>query len=237
MNSKILFLVLFLIIIAGCSDNPLEEVQSDSYLQSSIIGSWNLDNEKYMFCTDASFIDSAYTYVAGNNVLFYVRKGSYEINNSVLVLKTDQWKFYDTTYVRGLSILPDDQEIEIENGKMSWKPVEVFTPKNKQNNGLFGEWETTKWVFRNTTETGYSFYCGKEKHYYIFKKDTTQMFFGWNNLEGNNIADANYESVYKYIFPKLYLSELGVPSKIVKFKNGLLYFYCIEQEQMLLTKN
>ncbi len=235
---KILILIAILFTFYGCSDeNPVDGIETDQRLKSSIIGSWNFGGEKYVFNADDEFIDSAFTTNGSNKILFYVRRGRYEINKSVLTLKTQQWKFYNTTYTQGLSIIPDDYLIEINNGKMTWESVEIFAPKNHQTNNIYGEWETTKWVFRNTSEVGYSFYYGKERHYYIFKEDSSQMFNGWENLEGKHVADAEYESIYKYSPPVLYLFQKDTPSKIVKYIDGKMYFFDIKAQNIVLNRN
>lgn len=225
MKNIIFFVVVFCgVTLISCSDdNSINPI--DLELQKNIIGTWQDDSDyRITFFTNGSFVDSIYFDPALDSSII-VRKGKYNINNSVLTLS----EFYFDTIVTqshiGFAILERAYEITIQNAILKRKSFLAFKNIGQNRMEIWDKWETTTWYAQiDAVDSSQTFY-GSFNIEYLFIQDSNKC------LQTNRLHNAVNDSIYEYsgnpnfTYNPPYLDISSDKDILVVFKSYKMYWY------------
>ncbi len=228
MKRNWLQILVLLTFFLSCSGNITEPTFSDdAELVSKIIGTWSSDRYTITYYSNGTFVDTSFFYDE-NQVLKPERStsGSYEIQDSVLYLKRENWHFFDVSRIEnGTSIVPIETEISIENNVLYRKAVHVLVNVEGNNSEIWGTWKHISWTFHKSNPTTNIVYEGRQEYYYKFSRDSTEVTYGWKYLDGNPWPDQEFKSEFEYTPPFLDIVGPGAYDLRVEFKHEKMYWY------------
>lgn len=178
-------------------------------------------------------------------------KGTYSIKNGILVYNISEWnimnnshnklkelhntmngfqinKLYDLNTVNNstnqlfpLASIPDFK-IQFEGDLMFLYPLDILTSKVINNDGIWGEWSTTKWAIGGSSSQN-SVLLGKLEWRYKFNKDSMTVTYG-SKFQMDSSGTYNYQTdTVKYSPPNLSWGQYY--NKTVEFHDGQLYMF------------
>jgi hypothetical protein len=227
-RSLITFLIPLVVIFISCSDdeNVVEPYSNNPELSKKIVGTWEYGDTELRFNDYGLFTKRNRMYDYTNDSLRSVvtQFGTYEIIDSLLILKTERWQFSHPDRIRGISIVPIYAEISFSDGVMIYDPVYAFTKENSKKESLLGKWKMTQWVYHKITEPKVIEYTGRQELYYNFV--SSDSMYTWRRLlSPSEFKDYHWKSSYQYSPPYITLPGDGIYDARVKFKNDKMYWY------------
>lgn len=235
MNKNILKILLCALVLISCSDktslldpiidNPIIPIPNNSVFIKNIYGSWQSGTTKISFDSSQNFIKSwPLTDSPTNTLSMVTQKGKYEIVDSVLILKTNEWLFSNPGAIKGIAIVPVYYEIDFSNGKMIQHQVRVLTKEDNNAKELQGVWKMIYWIYEKETTPKYVEYIGRqEESYNFFSGDSVSC--DWNYLDGTPFPTAQWRWKYTYNPPLINIVPPIIENDTVKFKHGKMYWY------------
>lgn len=230
MKYYLALVVLSTLFIISCSENNVNQpvIVDDSELLSSIIGTWTSNSYTITHYADLTFIDTVFIVDSITQALKprYARNGKFEIKNGVLLLKTEHWNIFDSSFVgNGIEVIPFETEISISGNILYKKVVEVLECTEGTGNVIWGKWKNIKWIYINVTSDTNIIYEGRQEYYYNFYKDSTKVTYGWRYLDGNPFSNPEFRSDFNYTPPYLDLNGPSAYDLRVEFKYGKMFWY------------
>jgi hypothetical protein len=195
-------------------------------LQKNIIGTWkNNFNYSITYYPDHTFIDSLILRIQLNDTSIIVKKGKYDITNSILT--------YDEFYID--TLIGQNQydffywesayEITIDNGILKRKQLDIFKNIGENKMNIWDKWESTSWFAQFNPNNNFETYNGRLIRRFYFIQDSNLCLF--TGEIHNVVTDSIYEnSSYYYVNynpPRLSLSNSLF--YFVEFKDQKMYWY------------
>jgi len=227
---KILFLFSFCFLIFTCDDNSVNPL--DQKLQHDIIGTWrNNLNQTITFFPDGSFMDTTKfeNFDSLSQIYsYFVRRGRYIIDNSVLYLKEFYFDTVITNSNQGIYLNSRPVLISISNSVMKRKFFDEFENIGRWGNDIWSTWESN------------GYYCSVETHpfgipkknygtyttIYKFTKDSSKCLLNYTVYNKANDSTYNHKSLrdFKYTPPYLYIPPGSEYPAEVNFRKNKMYW-------------
>ena len=230
MKNQLSLFIIFIFLLSYCSVNDSNEPINleDSQLVLNILGKWSNDFYNISFSPNYFFNDTHYRHDPITQELkpIYSRTGNFEIINSILYLKTNEWTFHDSSFIsRGISIVPNYSEIELTGDVLLKKSVIVLDNVEGNDTDIWGMWKYVIWSFHKSFSPENITYSGRQEYYYKFDKDSSNVAYGWKYLDGNPFNNPDFNSDFDYNPPILNLFGPGDYNLTVRFKYNQMYWY------------
>jgi len=209
---KLLFPLLTLpLLLIGCAEDIINPSEDDSLI-GKLIGTWK-DSQNYSitFYSNNTFLDSIYfegiTDTSASNYGLFIRRGKYNISNSILNLTEFHFDTVITKATLGLGMNSTHSEISIVNNQLRMIPFLIFYRVNNNGNDIWGEWTNNGWYCQRYTDT--TFYkpiCGPTVEKYIFYKDSSFCIYSKSNHNLYNDSTYSYTYNWDYSYTPPYLN-------------------------------
>lgn len=226
--------VVFSLIVIGCDDdsfvNPI-----DSELQKNIVGTWK-DNAGNIvtYFSNGTFTDSIFYFDQFTDTSIIVRKGKYNIANSVLTYSDFYFDTIITQSNLGFAVQELSYEISISNSILKRKPFSVFRNIGLNRMDLWDKWETVSWYAQIDAVYSSETYHGSFIIQYNFIQDSSKCVK--TTVFHNEINDSTNEYInysnFTYNLP--YLDINGYENILVKFINKKMNWYYNYQPRDLI---
>jgi hypothetical protein len=225
------------LIILGCDDDSIVN-PIDSELQKNIVGTWK-DNAGYIvtYFSNGTFTDSIFYFDQFTDTSIIIRKGNYNIANSVLIYS----EFYFDTIITqsnlGFAAQEFSYEISISNSILKRIPFSVFRNIGQNRMDLWDKWETVSWFAQIDAVYSSETYHGSSIIQYNFIQDSSKCVK--TTVFHNEINDSTFEfnSSQRITYNSPYLDINGYKNILVKFINKKMYWYYNYQPRDLFKVN
>ncbi len=180
---KHLFLLILplLFIIISCSDNELTEpiTYTDSELKAKILGTWTNEYTIISYDANGNFLENiGIDYTIDDTIVNQSEliKGTYEIENGILMKNITEWEIINNSYLGGGYMPPDSKIIFVRNLLYSYQ-LEICTRTGDDTDSLWGEWYTFFWTHEYSDPQEF----GKLEQTYNFNKDSMIVTTGYQH--------------------------------------------------------
>ena len=186
-----------MLLIVNCSENETgPTTYTDAELKEKLVGSWSADYVKINFNADGSYTeyyDIGYT--IGDSTVHQIEdmKGTYVIENGILIKNITEWKIISNSYYGGGYQIPATKIIFRKNLLYQYY-LNILSRIGNDSDSLWGEWHTFDWAHHYSDPDRF----GRVEQTYNFKKDSMLVTRG-NHYPFDSSAAFNY-----YTYPLIY---------------------------------
>jgi hypothetical protein len=237
---SISIVIVFSLLFFSCSENSTNP--DVNILRDQIIGNWNDDNNySITFLNDGTFIDTIYFEnikdTSYRNYGMFVRKGDYNINNTILSLTDFYFDEVNTQASIGYHMEPISYDLTYLNNNLTMKPVNIFESGSNNRQQLYGDWHLNGYYCVYSQEIDPKTSFGKTIKSYTFYSDSSKYSYKQKYLTGVYSSSELYSYQGEYIYNEPYL-DLPISSAyhlLVKFNDDSMYWYY--NSEITLFKN
>jgi hypothetical protein len=180
MKNILLFSIPIILLVTSCSENDSTEpiTYTDAELKEKIVGEWSGSFGNITFEANGNFtenIDIDYTFE--DSSFSYnqkeVIKGTYEIENGILIESFNEWEVINSTPFGGGYVPPSSKIVFTKNSLLLY-PLEICTRVGDNADSLWGEWYTFYWTHNYFDPDEF----GKLEQSYNFNQDSMTVTIG-----------------------------------------------------------